>query len=159
MSSKVPMTANGAVLLEKELHDLKFITRPKIIQSISVARAHGDLKENAEYHAAKEQQSFVEGRIKELEIKLSNAQVIDIKTLENNKKVVFGSTVTLLNLENDIKVTYQIVGDDEADFKINKISYNAPLAKAMIGKEQEDIIEVNTPNGLVEYEIILVEYI
>lgn len=159
MSSKVPMTAHGAKLLEQELHDLKFNVRPKIIQSISEARAHGDLKENAEYHAAKEQQSFVEGRIKELEIKLSNAQIIDVTSLQNNGKVVFGATVTLLNLATDSEVIYHIVGDDEADFKINKISYNAPIAKAMIGKEEGDVIEVKAPNGVVEYEIITVNYV
>ncbi len=159
MSTKVPMTAHGAKLLEQELHDLKFNIRPQIIQAISTARAHGDLKENAEYHAAKEQQSFAEGRIKELEIKLSNAQIIDVTVLENNGKVIFGSTVTLLNLNNDVQVTYHIVGDDEADFKVNKISYNTPIAKAMIGKEEGDVVEVSTPSGVTEYELLGVQYI
>jgi len=158
MSTKVPMTPSGAKSLEVELHDLKFTTRPKIIQAISEARAHGDLKENAEYHAAKEQQSFVEGRIKEIEIKLSNAQIIDITTLENSDKVIFGATVILLNLANDQEVSYHIVGDDEADFKVNKISYNTPIAKAMIGKYEGDTIEVKIPNGIVEYEILSVLY-
>lgn len=158
MSAKVPMTPSGAKSLEAELHDLKFTTRPKIIQAISEARAHGDLKENAEYHAAKEQQSFVEGRIKEIEIKLSNAQIIDVTTLEISSKVVFGATVVLLNLENDQKVSYHIVGDDEADFKVNKISYNTPMAKAMIGKHEGDAIEVKTPNGILEYEVLSVAY-
>ncbi|MCD8524692.1 MAG: transcription elongation factor GreA [Gammaproteobacteria bacterium] len=158
MSTKVPMTPSGAKSLEAELHDLKFTTRPKIIQAISEARAHGDLKENAEYHAAKEQQSFVEGRIKELEIKLSNAQIIDVTTLENTGKVIFGATVMLLNLEDDQKVSYHIVGDDEADFKVNKISYNTPMARAVIGKHEGDAIDVKTPNGIVEYEIISVVY-
>lgn len=158
-TNKVPMTAHGAKLLEKELHDLKFNVRPKIIQAISTARAHGDLKENAEYHAAKEQQSFSEGRIKELEIKLSNAHIIDVTTFPNEGKVIFGATVTLINLESDAKVTYHIVGDDEADFKINKISYNTPMAKAMIGKHEGDEISVQTPNGVVEYEITEVKYI
>lgn len=153
------MTIHGAKLLEQELNDLKFSVRPKIIQSISTARAHGDLKENAEYHAAKEQQSFAEGRIKELEIKLSNSQIIDVTILENNGKVIFGATVTLLNLSNNNEVTYHIVGDDEADFKINKISYNTPIAKAIIGKEEGDVVEITTPNGVTEYEISAVKYI
>jgi transcription elongation factor GreA len=158
ISTKVPMTIHGAKLLEQELHNLKFNVRPKIIQAISTARAHGDLKENAEYHAAKEQQSFSEGRIKELEIKLSNSQVIDITTLDNNGKVVFGATVTLLNIATDAPVTYHIVGDDEADFKVNKISYNSPIARGMIGKEEGDEITVQAPSGAVEYEIVKVEY-
>jgi transcription elongation factor GreA len=159
MSTKVPMTAHGAKLLEKELHDLKFTTRPRIIKAISEARAHGDLKENAEYHAAKEQQSFSEGRIKELEVKLSNSQIIDVTALSNEGKVIFGATVTLLRVDTDATVSYHIVGDDEADFKINKISYNSPIARAMIGKEEGDEIIVQTPGGAVEYEITEVKYI
>ncbi len=159
MSTKVPMTAHGAKLLEKELHDLKFTVRPRIIKAISEARAHGDLKENAEYHAAKEQQSFSEGRIKELEIKLSDSQIIDVAALNNEGRVIFGATVTLLNLGTDATVSYHIVGDDEADFKINKISYNSPIARAMIGKEEGDEIVVQTPGGAVEYEITEVKYI
>jgi len=159
MSNKVPMTATGAKLLEQELQDLKFNVRPKIIKAISEARAHGDLKENAEYHAAKEQQSFSEGRIKELEIKLSNAQIIDVTTLPNEGKIIFGATVTLLNLANDVEVTYHLVGDDEADFKVNKISYNSPIARGIIGKFEGDEITVKAPNGLVEYEIVRVQYI
>lgn len=159
MSNKIPMTIHGSKLLEQELHELKFNVRPKIIKAISEARAHGDLKENAEYHAAKEQQSFSEGRIKELEIKLSNAQIIDVTTMTNEGRVIFGATVTLLNLDNESEVTYHIVGDDEADFKINKISYNSPIAKGIIGKYEGDEITVQTPNGTVEYEITEVQYI
>ena len=157
--AKVPMTAHGAQLLEKELQDLKFNVRPRIIQAIAEARAHGDLKENAEYHAAKEQQSFSEGRIKELETKLSHAQLIEVTLFENHGKVIFGSTVTLCNIENDAKFTYYIVGDDEADFKMNKISYNSPLAKAIIGKQEGDEVTVKAPSGEVDYEILKVEYI
>lgn len=153
------MTIHGAKLLEKELHDLKFIIRPKIIKAISEARAHGDLKENAEYHAAKEQQSFSEGRIRELESKLSNSQIIDVSTMNNEGKVIFGATVALLNLSTDATVVYHIVGDDEADFKVNKISYNSPIARAMIGKETGDEITAQAPSGAIDYEIIKVEYI
>lgn len=159
MSTKVPMTIHGTKLLEKELHDLKFVVRPKIIKAISEARAHGDLKENAEYHAAKEQQSFSEGRIREIETKLSNSHIIDVTTMTNEGKVIFGATVTLLNIGTDASVTYHVVGDDEADFKINKISYNSPIARGMIGKEEGDEIVVQTPNGTVEYEITEVKYI
>ena len=158
MSTKVPMTIHGAKLLEKELHDLKFTIRPKIIKAISEARAHGDLKENAEYHAAKEQQSFSEGRIRELESKLSNSHIIDVTSMANEGKVIFGATVTLLNISTDATVIYHIVGDDEADFKVNKVSYNSPIARGMIGKEEGDEIIVQAPSGAVEYEITLVEY-
>ena len=158
MSTKVPMTIHGAKLLEKELHDLKFTIRPKIIKAISDARAHGDLKENAEYHAAKEQQSFSEGRIRELESKLSNSHIIDVTSMANEGKVIFGATVTLLNISTDATVIYHIVGDDEADFKVNKVSYNSPIARGMIGKEEGDEIIVQAPSGAVEYEITLVEY-
>lgn len=158
MSTKVPMTIHGAKLLEKELHDLKFTIRPKIIKAISEARAHGDLKENAEYHAAKEQQSFSEGRIRELESKLSNSHIIDVTSMTNEGKVIFGATVTLLNISTDATVIYHIVGDDEADFKVNKVSYNSPIARGMIGKEEGDEIIVQAPSGAVEYEITLVEY-
>lgn len=159
MSTKVPMTVHGAKLLEKELHDLKFIVRPRIIKAISEARAHGDLKENAEYHAAKEQQSFSEGRIRELESKLSNSHIIDVTTMTNEGKVIFGSTVTLLNISTEVTVIYHIVGDDEADFKINKVSYNSPVARGMIGKEEGDEITVQAPSGAIEYEITVVKYI
>lgn len=153
------MTAHGARLLEQELHELKFTVRPKIIKAISEARAHGDLKENAEYHAAKEQQSFSEGRIREIETKLSNSHVIDVTTMTNEGKVVFGATVTLLNISTEVTVIYHIVGDDEADFKVNKISYNSPIARGMIGKEEGDEIVVHAPSGTVEYEITEVKYI
>lgn len=157
--NKVPMTATGAKLLEQELHELKTVQRPTIISAIAEARAHGDLRENAEYHAAKEQQSFTEGRIAEIETKLANAQVIDITKLPNTGKVIFGATVHLLNLETEVIVIYQIVGEDEADIKSAKISISSPIARALIGKESGDVIHVQTPAGQVEYEITAVEYI
>ncbi len=157
--NKIPMTVNGAKLLEQELHELKSVVRPQIIEAIAEARAHGDLKENAEYHAAKERQSFVEGRIIEIESKLSNAQIIDIVKLPNNGKVIFGATVHLINADTDEEVFYQIVGDDEADIKARKISVNSPIARALIGKEESDVINAQTPNGVIEYEILKVEYI
>jgi transcription elongation factor GreA len=155
---KVPMTIAGAEKLKAELAHLKSIERPQVIQAIAEARAHGDLKENAEYHAAKEKQSFIEGRIQELEAKLSHAQIIDITKLPHEGKVVFGATMTLCNLESDKTVSYQIVGDDEADVKAKKLSYNAPIARAAIGKMEGDVIKVQTPGGEVEYEIIEVKY-
>ncbi len=157
--SKHPMTVQGAEALQQELQRLKFVERPRIVESIATARAHGDLKENAEYHAAREQQSFNEGRIQELEAKLSNAQIIDISKLTNNGKVVFGSTVTICQTSSDSEISYQIVGEDEADIKLNKISYSSPIARALIGKELDDTVTVETPGGLVEYEIIHVEYV
>lgn len=157
--NKVPMTAHGAEKLKKELEHLKKVERPRIIAAIAEARAHGDLKENAEYHAAKEQQGFSEGRIREIEAKLSHAQIIDISHLTNEGKVVFGSTVTLANLETDEKVRYQIVGEDEADLKHHKISVTSPIARALIGKFEADEITVQTPQGAVGYEIIKVDYI
>jgi transcription elongation factor GreA len=156
---KVPMTVTGAELLQAELHDLKTVQRPHIIAAIAEARAHGDLKENAEYHAAKERQSFIEGRIIEIENKLSNAQVIDVTQLDNNGKVIFGATVHVTNLETDEQIVYRIVGDDEADIKAGKISVSSPLARALIGRQVEDEIKVQTPSGLVEYEVTAVEYI
>lgn len=155
---KHPMTVQGADALKTELHRLKTIERPKIIEAIAVARAHGDLKENAEYHAAREEQSFMEGRIQDLEAKLSNSQVVDISKLPNNGKVVFGATITLLHVETDVEVTYQIVGEDEADIKLSKISYQSPIGRALIGKSLDDSVMVNTPGGMVEYEIIAVKY-
>ncbi len=152
------MTVQGAEALKAELNELKFVARPRIVEAIATARAHGDLKENAEYHAAREQQSFNEGRIQDLEAKLSHAQIIDITKLQNNGKVVFGSTVTLCHVATDAEITYQIVGEDEADIKLNKISYSSPIGKALIGKELDDAVIVNTPGGKVEYEIINVEY-
>ncbi|RLA01263.1 MAG: transcription elongation factor GreA [Gammaproteobacteria bacterium] len=154
-----PMTAQSAETLKEELHELKTVTRPRITNSIAEARAHGDLKENAEYHAAREQQSFAEGRVLELESKLSNAQIIDVTKMTNNGKVIFGTTVTLLNLDTDEEVTYRIVGNDEADIKKNLISVSSPIARALISKEEGDETEVQTPGGLVAYEIAQVQYI
>lgn len=156
---RYPMTPEGKVALEKELHQLKTIERPRIILAIAEAREHGDLKENAEYHAAREQQGFCEGRIQDIEGKLGAAQVIDVHDLEQNGRVVFGVTVTIENLDTEEQKTYKIVGDDEADFKINKISYNSPIARGMIGKEEGDEIVVQAPSGAVEYEITEVKYI
>ncbi len=155
---KHPMTVEGALALKNELHRLKTIERPSIIEAIAVARAHGDLKENAEYHAAREQQSFAEGRIIELEAKLSNAQIVDISKLPNNGKVVFGTTVCVCNLQTDTEITYKIVGEDEANIKLNKISYSSPIGRAFIGKHIDEEVVVKTPGGIVEYEIISVEY-
>ena len=153
------MTVNGAKLLASELHELKTVLRPQIIEAIAEARAHGDLKENAEYHAAKERQSFTEGRILEIEGKLGNSHIIDITKMPYNGRVIFGATVHLINTENDEEVTYQIVGEDEADIKVRKISVASPIARALIGKEEGDAINVQTPNGIIEYELIKVEYI
>jgi transcription elongation factor GreA len=157
--NKVPMTLNGAAKLQEELKQLKSVERPDVIQAIAEARAHGDLKENAEYHAAKEKQGFIEGRISEIEGKLSLAQVIDISKLPKSDKVVFGTTVTLLNLNNDETVRYQIVGDDESDLKQHKISVNSPIARAIIGKSSGDIVLVTTPGGDIEYEIDEILYV
>ncbi|KGP64203.1 transcription elongation factor GreA [Legionella norrlandica] len=157
--SKHPMTVEGAEALKLELHRLKFVDRPRIVEAIATARAHGDLKENAEYHAAREQQSFNEGRIQELEAKLSHAQIIDISKLPNNGKVIFGSTVTICHVSTGSELTYRIVGEDEADIKLNKISYSSPIARALIGKELDDTVTVETPGGMVEYEIIDVQYV
>ena len=159
MQEIVPITVNGAEKLKEELQRLKKIDRPRIIASIAEARAHGDLKENAEYHAAREEQSFSEGRIKEIEAKLANCRIIDVRLLTNDGKVVFGATVSLLNLDSEEQVSYQIVGVDEADIKANKISISSPLARALIGKYVDDVIEVVTPKGPVSYEIVKVEYL
>ena len=156
---KVPMTKRGETLLREELADLKGIQRPRVIQAIADAREHGDLKENAEYHAAREQQSFIEGRLKEIEAKLSTAQVIDVTALPKSGKVVFGTTVKLTDLDSDEEITYQIVGDDEADLKARRISVGSPVAKALIGKEAGDEVSVTTPKGIREYEILEVDYI
>ncbi|MEZ5529789.1 MAG: transcription elongation factor GreA [Porticoccaceae bacterium] len=150
---KIPMTVEGAEKLRQELEHLKKVERPRIVAAIAEARAHGDLKENAEYHAAREQQSFAEGRIQEIEGKLSNSQVIDIKSIPQGDKVIFGCTVDIINLDSDETVTYKIVGDDESEVKQNKISYQSPIARALIGKEVGDIVVVRTPSGDVEYEI------
>jgi len=156
--NKVPMTVAGAEALREELNRRKSIDRPRIIESIATARAHGDLKENAEYHAAREEQSFNEGRIIELEAKLSNAQIIDIQKMQNNGKVIFGSTVKLCNVDTDEEVIYQIVGEDEANIKEGKISFSSPIGKALIGKELDDSVEVKTPGGIIAYDIIDVSY-
>lgn len=153
------MTKKGAEALKKELDHLVKVERKTIIQAIADARELGDLKENAEYHAAKEKQSFIEGRIKEIENKLSSSQVIDVTTIENDGKVIFGSTVKVHHLDDDKQEIYQIVGDDEVNLRENKISFNSPIARALIGKRVEDVVEVKTPNGDVEYEIILVDYL
>jgi len=156
---KVPLTVAGAEKLRIELQDLKAVQRPMIINAIAEARAHGDLSENAEYHAAKERQSFIEGRIAELEGKISNAQVIDPKTLDADGRCVFGSTIDLEDLSKGEEVTYQIVGEDEADIKVGKISVSSPLARALIGKSAGDVAEVVAPGGVREYEILEVKYI
>lgn len=155
------MTAAGAESLQSELNDLKKNQRPKVVAAIAEAREHGDLKENAEYHAAREQQGFIEGRIQDIEAKLSNSQIVDITKITNNGKIIFGSTVVMVNLNDDSasEVTYQIVGDDEADIKVNKISINSPIARGLIGKEEGDIANIQTPGGQVEYEIAEVKYI
>lgn len=158
MSGRTPMTANGAQKLREELQRLKNTERPRIIQAIAEARAHGDLSENAEYHAAREQQGFVEGRIAELEGKLATAEIIDVKSVEANGRVVFGSTVTVMNLDTEAEARYQIVGEDEADVSAGKISVQSPIARALIGKEEGDEVSVQTPGGLVEYEIVEVAY-
>lgn len=158
MMQKHPMTVDGAAALKEELHRLKTIDRPRIIESIATARAHGDLKENAEYHAAREEQSFLEGRVQDLEAKLSMAQVVDISKLTNQGKVVFGATVHLCHVQTDAEITYQIVGEDEANIKLNKISYSSPIGRALIGKQVDDTAVVKTPGGIVEYEIIAVDY-
>lgn len=152
------MTVEGAALLKDELHRLKTIERPRIIESIAVARAHGDLKENAEYHAAREEQSFTEGRIQDLEAKVSMAQVVDISQIPNQGKVVFGAKVHLCHVQTEAEITYQIVGEDEANIKLNKISYSSPIGRALIGKQIDDTVVVKTPGGLVEYEIMSVDY-
>ena len=159
MTARAPMTVQGAEKLRAELQHLKSVERPRIIQAIAEAREHGDLKENAEYHAAREQQSFAEGRIAEVEAKLSNAQVIDVTKLPKNGKVVFGTTVVLMNVENEEEVTYRIVGEDEADLKENMISVTSPIARALINKEEGELAEVHTPNGMHEYEVVEVKYI
>jgi transcription elongation factor GreA len=152
------MTVFGEAALRAELEDLKKVQRPRIVAAIAEARAHGDLKENAEYHAARDEQSFTEGRIQEIESKLGHAQVIDVSKIPAGDKVIFGVTVTIINLESDATVTYTIVGDDESDIKQNKISYQSPIARALIGKEIGDVVVVKTPSGDVEYEIDDVSY-
>lgn len=157
--SQAPMTAAGEKKLREELQQLKSEARPRVIQAIAEAREHGDLKENAEYHAAREEQGFIEGRIAELENALSNAQIIDITKMTSSGKVVFGVTVDLIEEESGDKVSYQIVGDLESDIKQNKISISSPIARALIGKEEGDIVTVQAPGGEKEYEILAVKYI
>ncbi|RNF48664.1 transcription elongation factor GreA [Marinomonas hwangdonensis] len=156
---KVPMTVEGEARLREELNHLKTVVRPRVIADIATAREHGDLKENAEYHAAREEQGFAEGRIKEIEGKLADSQVIDVKALPVSSKVIFGTTVTLFNVDTEETVTYKIVGDDEADVKEKKISYASPIAKAIIGKEEGDEVIVKIPSGEATYEIEKVEYL
>jgi transcription elongation factor GreA len=157
--NKVPLTVTGANKLRAELEELKTVVRPRIIQAISDAREHGDLKENAEYHAAREQQSFAEGRIAEIEGKLSNANIIDVTKTDANGKVVFGATVEIEDINSGKVVTYQIVGEDEANIKEGRISVGSPIARALIGKEVEDVVMVKAPSGNIEYEILSIQYI
>ncbi len=157
--NKVPLTVKGAEKLKAELQKLKSEDRPRIIAAIAEAREHGDLKENAEYHAAREQQGFIEGRIKEIEAKLANAQVIDVTKMGADGRVVFGSTVVLHDLDKDREVTYQIVGEDEADIDHGMVSITSPIARALIGKEEGDVVAVQTPGGVAEYEIVEVRYV
>ncbi|MBU1192732.1 MAG: transcription elongation factor GreA [Gammaproteobacteria bacterium] len=156
--TKVPLTVRGAEKLRAELQQLKSVDRPRIIQAIADARAHGDLKENAEYHAAREQQSFAEGRIKDIEGKLSNAHIIDVTKHEPTGKVIFGATVLLSNEESGEEVTYQIVGEDEADIKAGMISVNSPIARALIAKQEGDVAVVQAPGGDIHFEIVEVRY-
>lgn len=157
--NKVPMTVQGAERLRQELHELKTVKRPRVIQAIAEAREHGDLRENAEYHAAKEQQSFIEGRISELEEKLGNAEIIDVRRLNAGGKIVFGATVDLIDEASGEEATYQIVGNDEADIKEGRISLSSPIARALIGKEEGDLATVHAPGGVKKYEIVAVRYV
>ena len=157
--NKVPITVRGADLLQKELQDLKKNRRPKVIEAIADARAHGDLKENAEYHAAREEQGFIEGRISDIEAKLSNATIIDVTQMNANGKIIFGTTVDVADEETGDELTYQIVGDDEADIKNNMISISSPIARALIGKEEGDVAEVQTPGGVRSLEIVEIRYV
>lgn len=157
--NKFPLTVKGAEKLREELKRLKGTDRPKVIEAIAEARAHGDLKENAEYHAAREQQSFIEGRIKEIEGKLSNAEIIDISQVNANGKVIFGATVLLSDESDGSEVTYQIVGEDEADIKSGLLNINSPIARGLIGKEEGDVVDIQTPGGVKSYEILEVKYV
>jgi transcription elongation factor GreA len=157
--SKTPLTARGAELLREELKQLKSVERPKVVEAIATARAHGDLKENAEYHAAKDQQGLMEARIRDIEAKLSNAQIIDVTRLTPSGRVVFGSTVHVTDMEDGTESKYQIVGEDEADIKAGMMSVTSPIARALIGKQEGDTVVVATPGGSKTYEIIEVEYI
>lgn len=157
--NKVPMTVRGHELLVEELKTLKSVARPTVIKAIAEARAHGDLKENAEYHAAKDQQGFIEGRIKELEGKLSNVQVIDVTEIEAHGRIIFGSTVALLDENTGQDITYKIVGEDEADIKKGLISFSSPIARALISKNEGDVVEFRAPDGERSYEVIEVRYV
>ncbi|AJE14323.1 transcription elongation factor GreA [Pseudomonas sp. S5(2021)] len=157
--TKFPMTVQGARALEEELKHLKTVMRPQITQAIAEARELGDLKENAEYHAAREQQGMVEARIRDIEGRLQNAQVIDVSNIPHTGKVIFGTTVDIANVDTDDQVTYQIVGDDEADIKQGKLSVSSPIARALVGKQEGDVVTVRTPSGVVEYEIVEVRHI
>lgn len=156
---RFPMTVEGHKQAKAELHELKTVRRPTIIAAIAEARAHGDLKENAEYHAAREEQGLTEARIKDLEAKLSAVQVIDVTTMENKGKVIFGAMVTLYKIDTEEEVKYQLVGEDEADFEIGKISVTSPIARGLIGKMEGDEVSITTPQGFVNYEILKVDYI
>ena len=157
--SQTPMTVRGAEKLKEELHKLKTVDRQRITKAIAEARAHGDLSENAEYHAAREQQSFAEGRVNTIEAALADAQIIDVTTVDAEGRIVFGATVKLLNIDTDAEVTYQIVGEQEADINEGLISITSPIARALIGKQQDDAVDVNAPSGVIEYEILEVKYI
>jgi len=156
---KIPMTPNGMARLIEEVQQLKSVERPGVIAAIAEARAHGDLRENAEYHAAKERQGWIEARIRDIDSKLSHVQVIDVSKMTNNGKVVFGATVTLVDVDTDQEITYQIVGEDEANLRMQKLSIGSPMARGMIGKAVGDAFDVNTPKGVLSYEIMRVEYI
>lgn len=156
---KIPMTKRGSELLADELNKLKRTDRVKVIKDIAEARGHGDLKENAEYHAARERQGFIEGRISDIENKLANSNIIEIDKIENEGKIIFGATVVLTNLKTKEVLNYQIVGEDEADIKCKKISFNSPIAKALIGHYQDDTVDVLTPKGIVTYKVKNVKYI
>ena len=156
--NKIPLTVRGAETLRAELEELKKVKRPSVIQAIAEARAHGDLKENAEYHAAREQQSFIEGRIKDIESKLSNAQIIDVTMMDAGGRVIFGATVDVVDMNTDEEFTYQIVGEDEADIKAGQISVNSPIARALIGKSEGDEAVLDAPGGQRELEILDVRY-
>jgi len=157
--SKVPLTARGAEMLRDELKQLKSVERPQVVEAIATARAHGDLKENAEYHAAKEQQGLIEARIRDIEAKLSNSQIIDVTELPASGRVVFGATVVLADIDEGNEVRYQIVGEDEADIKAGLLSISSPMARALISKEAGDVVDVATPGGKRSYEIVDVEYV
>ncbi|MEJ2762180.1 MAG: transcription elongation factor GreA [Gammaproteobacteria bacterium] len=157
--AKTPLTAKGAQRLREQLNKLKTVDRPKVIQAIAEARAHGDLSENAEYHAAREQQGFIEGRINTIESVLAEAQIIDVSSLKDDGRSVYGATVDLLNLQTDKEVTYQIVGEEEADIDHGLISVSSPIARALIGKEEGEQVGVDAPGGVVEYEILEVRYV